>query len=100
MNDDQQALTYDYFAQFLSLTFTGDKMKAGFMCIRMYIHQHAKAYVAVAMAQGHGFVDRRYSELYQGHVEVARLRLRLHALVPRPVGVLPRLQDDQASDLL
>ena len=99
MNGDQQALAYDEkFAQSLSLAYTGDMRIR--MYIRMYIALRLHGYEEFAHLLLLGFVLRMCIFAYQGLAVGAELRLCLHALAPRPVGVLPRLQDDHASDLL
>ena len=100
MVEDLQAFKYTYGKQLVKWALTFLQAMSGMMRIRMCIALRLHGYEEFAHLLLLDFVLRMYIFAYQGLAVGAELRLCLHALAPRPVGVLPRLQDDHASDLL
>ena len=89
MVEDLQALDYGY-----------DQVVSGLMLFRVYIRQHAKVYAAVTVVLLQDFVNRRYSELYQGLAEGVRLHLHPRGLLPRSVCARRVQHEGQVHALL
>ena len=98
--EDLQAFKYVYGKQLLKWALTFLREMSGMMQIRMCIALRLHGYEEFAHLLLLDFVLRMYIFAYQGLAVGAELRLCLHALAPRSVEILPRLQNDHASDLL